>query len=511
MVLWFFIWALFFGQPIVFGQNLRGRDFPCNKPDGEEIEIPKYITDTLTSVKIQCVCEKGVGQCRKITDKCLDGLKGCHFVQKSVTNSTTCDKECRPCHTKSEGIRYSGTSWPSEHTLSSRTHPSEGCEESRCFSGVVTRTRIQCATPMCPDPVLPTSGQCCPSCRGCSRAGQFFSEGESKPDLLDPCNECTCRKGHLECVKRACPVLPCSRNLVKTVKGQCCPICARSTELEIPEQKCLFRNTLYLPGQTIFVDVCTTCQCTDTGTIECKRQTCPDLKCPLRLQKRRRNDCCPKCLKEGGVADALPAVWAPPVQCSYEGAIYKEGHAWTSGCNQCTCIQGHASCVPMKCPALKCPPGTKKKTGKCCPTCEYEDGVCTVFGDPHYKTLDGQIFTFQGSCKYLLAQDCGSGDFHRGSGRGRNNSTFSVRITNDARDSLAFSWTRTITMRLHDLKISLLQKMRVKINGKKVSLPHIQLGKFSIMQDGYRIILRTADGKFLLFSEWSKRDVVGSH
>ena len=89
-----------------------------------------------------------------------------------------------------------------------------------------------------------------------------------------------------------------------------------------------------------------------------------------------------------------------------------------------------------------------------------------------------------------------------------NNSTFSIRITNDARDSLAFSWTRTITIRLYnvpkqdnskmeteDLKVSLLQGMRVKINGKRVTLPYIRMGVLSAMKDGYKIVLRTADGK----------------
>jgi hypothetical protein len=60
---------------------------------------------------------------------------------------------------------------------------------------------------------------------------------------------------------------------------------------------------------------------------------------------------------------------------------------------------------------------------------------------------------------------------------------------------LAFSWTRTITVRLAGVKVSLLQRMRVKIDGKRVSLPYIKLGALSVMKDGYRVVLRTHEGK----------------
>lgn len=63
------------------------------------------------------------------------------------------------------------------------------------------------------------------------------------------------------------------------------------------------------------------------------------------------------------------------------------------------------------------------------------DGVCTVFGDPHYRTYDGKFFSFQGPCKYLLSADC----------VGR---TFSIRVTNDARNTKNSAWTKTISLRV---------------------------------------------------------------
>jgi BMP-binding endothelial regulator protein len=90
----------------------------------------------------------------------------------------------------------------------------------------------------------------------------------------------------------------------------------------------------------------------------------------------------------------------------------------------------------------------------------YLSGVCTVFGDPHYKTFDGKFFSFQGACKYQLTADCV-------------NHTFSIRVTNDARQAKHSSWTKTVTFKMADIKINLGQKLRVKVNGSRVELPYI--------------------------------------
>lgn len=137
----------------------------------------------------------------------------------------------------------------------------------------------------------------------------------------------------------------------------------------------------------------------------------------------------------------------------------------------------------MKCPQLRCRANEVKKvpTGTCCAKCvesklcgshhqfdiKYPNfislsgaGICTVFGDPHYKTFDGKFFSFQGMCKYQLTADCVG-------------HTFSIRATNDRRATKSSSWTKTITLKVHNLKVNLGQKMRVKVNGTRVDLPYI--------------------------------------
>lgn len=65
------------------------------------------------------------------------------------------------------------------------------------------------------------------------------------------------------------------------------------------------------------------------------------------------------------------------------------------------------------------------------------DGICTVFGDPHYRTFDGKFYSFKGACKYQLVNDCVT-------------HTFSIRVTNDARNTKSSAWTKTIALKVSD-------------------------------------------------------------
>ena len=121
--------------------------------------------------------------------------------------------------------------------------------------------------------------------------------------------------------------------------------------------------------------------------------------------------------------------------------------------------------------------------------------MCAVFGDPHYRTFDGHIFNFQGTCSYTLAQDCHGG-------------TFSIRVRNDARLTNDFAWTKVVGVRVGQYRISLQQKLRVKVNKKLVELPFTEPGIFAINKGGFSVTLKTAFGLKVIWDGDSYLEVI---
>uniref|UniRef100_A0A914UNG7 BMP binding endothelial regulator n=1 Tax=Plectus sambesii TaxID=2011161 RepID=A0A914UNG7_9BILA len=152
------------------------------------------------------------------------------------------------------------------------------------------------------------------------------------------------------------------------------------------------------------------------------------------------------------------------------------GVTWSPDeCTNCTCANGESKCETQKCEyPHKCPRGYReieRLPGQCCRECIEKEATCTVFGDPHYQTFDGFAYTFQGTCRYVLAQECTlRGD----------KPSFIVVGHNGPWERTDAAWTKHVTIRLQPpgleraFRISLLPKKRIKEQGKNISsLPYM--------------------------------------
>ncbi|KAJ8320827.1 hypothetical protein KUTeg_002414 [Tegillarca granosa] len=242
---------------------------------------------------------------------------------------------------------------------------------------------------------------------------------------------------------------PCKNPVKKD--GQCCPVC--------PE--CKYESKNYSEGErfSLSTDSCTECTC-KKGEISCHKRACPILNCPDNVVEHPEGSCCPSCTGKRRIFNL------PGGRCFVQNRIYKTGESFVpSDCTQCTCIGYKLQYVE----------------DECCPRCMEVKGVCTVFGDPHYRTFDGRIYNFQGPCKYMLVHD----DVGK---------SFSIRVRNDARTSPWFTWTRMLSIFLGKHKISLLQKLVVKVDKKRVKLPYKMNAEFSVVKDGHSVIFNAAIG-----------------
>ncbi|XP_048217429.1 mucin-5AC [Perognathus longimembris pacificus] len=179
--------------------------------------------------------------------------------------------------------------------------------------------------------------------------------------------------------------------------------------------------------------------------------------------------CVPGCVcPDGLVADGDGGcVAVEDCPCVHNEAMYRRGETIQAGCNTCTCENRKWQCTDEPCLA-----------------------TCSVYGDGHYLTFDGQRYSFSGECEYILVQDHCSGNT---SAQG----TFRVVTENVPCGTTGTTCSKSIKIFLghHELKLS---DGKVQV----VQKDEEQLAPYSIRPVGIYLVVETDVGLVLL---WDRR------
>ncbi|XP_007466058.1 PREDICTED: mucin-6 [Lipotes vexillifer] len=244
-----------------------------------------------------------------------------------------------------------------------------------------------CSTPCTGNQTFSYNSQACDrTCLSLSNR-----EVECHPSAV-PVDGCNCPEGtylnhKTECVREAqCPCLLDSSKFILAgqstmVNGVICH-CVNG-RLSCPAQPQTVLATCSAPktfqscsqsSEDKFGAACApTCQMLATGT------PCVPTKCE------------PGCVCAKGLYENASGQCVPPEECPCEfaGISYPQGADLHTDCKSCICSRGTWTCQQ----SAHCP------------------STCTLYGEGHVVTFDGQRFVFDGNCEYILATDsCGASD-----------------------------------------------------------------------------------------------------
>lgn len=119
-----------------------------------------------------------------------------------------------------------------------------------------------------------------------------------------------------------------------------------------------------------------------------------------------------------------------------------------------------------------------------------------AFGDPHYKTFDGKIYTFEGTGKYQLVSDC-------------HGHSFAVRVANEySNKSKHSTLTKRVAIKIGDTRVNLGQRNRVKVNGKRIEEFPYAKGKVEVTRTEEETRITLVNGVKILWDGKSFLEVL---
>ncbi|KAM7382747.1 hypothetical protein PAMP_002464 [Pampus punctatissimus] len=213
--------------------------------------------------------------------------------------------------------------------------------------------------------------------------------------------------------------------------------------------------------------------------------TCQSLVPPQGCQAQCEEGC--SC-DEGYILSGDHCVPASECGCSYEDRYYHIGQVFypNGQCEkECKCTQNGVDCKKFTCgPNEKC----KVEDGirKCQPVGK---GICHASGDPHYRSFDGKLFDFQGTCTYTLSKSCGIEGTHL--------VAFSVDVENVQWDRIMnnkiVSVTKMVAVKVYGFTLIMRNNMfGVLVNGVFNYLPlSLNDGAVVVYQEGTHYVIET--------------------
>uniref|UniRef100_A0A481MQJ2 Hemolectin n=1 Tax=Nipponaphis monzeni TaxID=196483 RepID=A0A481MQJ2_9HEMI len=193
---------------------------------------------------------------------------------------------------------------------------------------------------------LSETGECIPVNKcPCYYNGQQFNSGQKRIEVNTEKKQlCTCKSATWEC-----------RLVEKTEIAQW---------KNISESSCSRQDNLKFT------------ECEPSEPLTCRNMHDPPQSTPAM--------CYSGCIcKEPYVLDSFTKKCVLPTECPchHGGKSYNNNETFYQGCNTCECKVGKWKCTDNECP-----------------------GICSVWGDSHFKTFDSRYFDFQGACEYILSK-----------------------------------------------------------------------------------------------------------